>query len=113
MSTRIEISLKLPVKIKKKKNNLYVASCPALDVFSQGETSEEARTNIAQALYLFLRSCVERGTLDAVLRECGFTAVMEQGESPRIEGAVSEKDYVDVPLELLSRNKDQQRCHPA
>ena len=34
----------------------YVALCPDLDVASQGETVEEARTNLLEALELFLES---------------------------------------------------------
>ena len=50
----------------------YIAHCPALDVFSQGETEAAAVENLAEALQLFVESCRERGTLDAVLKECGF-----------------------------------------
>jgi predicted RNase H-like HicB family nuclease len=32
----------------------YVATCPELDVVSQGFTVEEARTNLSEAVQLFL-----------------------------------------------------------
>ncbi len=54
----IEITMRLPVKIVQKKK-WYVASCPSLDVVSQGETAEEARENLKEALFLFLDSCIE------------------------------------------------------
>lgn len=34
----------------------YVALCPELDVASQGETVEEARQNLAEAVQLFLET---------------------------------------------------------
>lgn len=34
----------------------YVALCPELDIASQGETVEEARTNLVEALELFFES---------------------------------------------------------
>ncbi len=37
-------------------NGGYVSLCPELDVASQGDTVEEARTNLVEALELFLES---------------------------------------------------------
>ncbi len=34
----------------------YVALCPELDIASQGETIEEARSNLLEALELFLET---------------------------------------------------------
>ena len=34
----------------------FVALCPELDVVSQGKTAEEARSNIAEAVELFLET---------------------------------------------------------
>jgi predicted RNase H-like HicB family nuclease len=34
----------------------YVALCPELDIASQGETLEEARNNLTEAIELFLES---------------------------------------------------------
>jgi predicted RNase H-like HicB family nuclease len=36
--------------------DLYVALCPELDIASQGETVETARTNLIEALELFFES---------------------------------------------------------
>ena len=45
---------------------------------------EEAKKNIAEALFMFFRSCFERGTLDAVLKQCGFRSmeVQDMGIGP-------------------------------
>ena len=39
-----------------KSGDLYVALCPEVDVASQGETVEEARTNLIEALQLFFET---------------------------------------------------------
>jgi predicted RNase H-like HicB family nuclease len=62
------MGIKLPAKIQNKEK-WYVASCPVLDVFTQGETEKQARQNLCEALTLFFTSCLARNTLDAVLNE--------------------------------------------
>lgn len=109
MSIRITLTAKLPIQIEKKAK-WFIASCPALDVASQGETRETAKKNIAEALTMFLRSCMERGTLDSVLRECGFKSVMEQGQEVEPH---SDQEYVDIPLHLLSQFEENHLCHRA
>jgi predicted RNase H-like HicB family nuclease len=39
-----------------RENELYVALCPEVDVASQGETVEEARHNLIEALELFFEA---------------------------------------------------------
>ena len=39
--------------IVEREDDGYVALCPELDIASQGETEEEARRNLAEALELF------------------------------------------------------------
>jgi len=39
--------------IIEKEDNIYVALCPELDIASQGETVEDARTNLIEAIELF------------------------------------------------------------
>ena len=40
--------------IIEKEDNMYVALCPEVDVASQGNTIEEARNNLQEAIELFL-----------------------------------------------------------
>ena len=42
--------------IVEKEGDGYVALCPELDVASQGATVEEARTNLVEAIELFLET---------------------------------------------------------
>jgi len=56
-------------------SDVYISSCPILDVVSQGETEEEAKNNLVEAVTAFAISCFERGTLEKVLEQCGFKPV--------------------------------------
>jgi len=51
MATTIQVTA-----IIERKGDGYVALCPELDVASQGDTIDEARTNLAEAVELFLES---------------------------------------------------------
>ncbi|MBS0619051.1 MAG: type II toxin-antitoxin system HicB family antitoxin [Spirochaetes bacterium] len=42
--------------IIEKEDDMYVALCPELDIASQGETIEEAKANLSEAVSLFLES---------------------------------------------------------
>jgi predicted RNase H-like HicB family nuclease len=68
MQVTIQFNATLPVKIAKR-GRVFVASCPVLDVHSQGDTDTQARDHLGEALSLFFVSCFERGVLDDVLKE--------------------------------------------
>lgn len=68
----ILIKCKLEAYIGLEKPGMYISYCPALDLYSQGDTRAEAKKNIKEATGLFLQSCIERQTLQRVLTECGF-----------------------------------------
>lgn len=55
-----------------REGDVYVSYWPTLDVYSQGDTRQEAAANLAEAIQLFVESCIERGTLKAVLAELGI-----------------------------------------
>ena len=55
-----------------REGGMYVAHCPQLDVASCGNTVEEARTNIAEAVRLFLEEAAKMGTLQDILDEAGY-----------------------------------------
>jgi len=42
--------------IIKKEDDMYVALCPELDIASQGNTVEEARQNLKEAIKMFLEN---------------------------------------------------------
>ena len=105
---QIIFNVELPAQVKRE-GKWYISCCPILDVCSQGETKEKALNNLIEALRLFLISCFERGTLDEVLRECGFEPV-------DVKGPIKEKPFpkrfesVNVPLPFYLKG-GQRHCH--
>ncbi|MDR1658950.1 MAG: type II toxin-antitoxin system HicB family antitoxin [Desulfovibrio sp.] len=64
----------MPVEVNFKPSDKYwIGSCPDLDLATQGETFERAEQNLREAIALFIESCLQRGTLDEVLRQAGYT----------------------------------------
>ena len=55
-----------------KEGKTYVAYSPELDVSSCGQTVDEARKNLKEALLGFLESAHDRGTLEEILAEAGY-----------------------------------------
>lgn len=100
----VRISMHLPAIITKK-GKWFVANCPILDVYSQGETEQKAKENLKEALSLFFISCYERGTLDSVLKSCGFKA------EHSLPAPTTESDYIDVPIPFIVDWDKQRRCH--
>lgn len=105
---QIMMNLRLPASVKKE-GKWYVACCPILDVFSQGETKEKALKNLTEALHLFFISCIERETLDEVLRKSGFTLLkkIQAGKKPFPKGLES----IDVSLPFKAGLRDPSLCH--
>jgi predicted RNase H-like HicB family nuclease len=71
----VGISLRLLCTIKQEGRNKWVTGCPKLDLFSQGKTEEEAKSSLREAIALWVEDCLERGTLEQALEECGFHKV--------------------------------------
>jgi predicted RNase H-like HicB family nuclease len=55
-----------------KEDDFYVALCPELDVSSFGETIQEAKASLEEALLAFLEECENMNTLKLVLEEAEF-----------------------------------------
>ena len=104
----IIFNMKLPCKLQKRKN-WVLASCPVLDVMSQGETENKAKKNLSEALSLFLVSCFERGTLDDVLKDCGFKSV--QPGNRLKQNKPGNFINVPVPLSWTKTHVLHNQCH--
>jgi len=107
MSVQVEMKIKLPIELTKKER-WYVASCPILDVHSQGETKKLARHNLIEALTVFFESCITHGTLDAVLKECGFRPAQKPVGKRR---NISRADYINIPIPLMVNTIEANQCH--
>ena len=84
-----------------REGDVYVSHCPVLDVYSQGDSEQEAGANLFEALQLFIQSCYERGTLDAVLKECGFTVDQDADAAPE-PPTIDLSRPITVPVALLA-----------
>jgi len=99
------LSLDVPVQTEKKDKHFVVGS-PDFDVWTQGETKQEAEANFQEALTLFFTSCIEAGTLFAVLQECSF-ALKKDSKGVvvrRQKKAGQAPDYINVAFPLLNRS---------
>ncbi len=101
---KVLFEIKLPVRIKKK-TNIYVSSCDVLDIHSQGNSEEEAKQNLIEALKLFITTCFERGTLDAALKDCGF-----QVRKIPMKFPFKHQDFVTVPIPFNARGTCLSEC---
>ena len=54
MSRRIELTA-----VIEKEDNMYLSLCPELDIASQGETPDEAKSNLVEAIELFYETASE------------------------------------------------------
>lgn len=93
----LELTMELPLSVKKEENQ-YVSSCPVLDVHSQGDTKKEAVNNLSEAVTLFITTCLEMGTLEQVLKECGFQVA--RPISKRNKKVSSPTFNVNIPLSI-------------
>jgi predicted RNase H-like HicB family nuclease len=59
--------------IIEREGDQYVALCPELDIASQGETVEEARKNLKEALELFFECASEQEVRDRLHNEVFIT----------------------------------------
>jgi predicted RNase H-like HicB family nuclease len=102
----LKFELKVPVEVHKGAT-AFIARCPIFDVSSQGKTPGEAKKNLADALFLFVTTCFEMGTLDEVMKECGF----KPGRG--VTGKLSlkkDQELLSVPFPFMVSNQ-RQVCH--
>jgi len=64
-----------------KEDDVYVALSPELNVSSFGETIDEAKESIREAIEGFLEECREMESLNEVLEESGFLRVENNWQS--------------------------------
>lgn len=55
-----------------KEGDVYVSMCPDLNVSSFGDTIEEAKKCLLEAVEGFIEECERMGTVNEVLEESGF-----------------------------------------
>jgi predicted RNase H-like HicB family nuclease len=55
-----------------KEGDVYVALSPELNVSSFGDSIEDAKMSLKEAIEAFIEECEKMGTLEDVLEESGF-----------------------------------------
>lgn len=60
----------------------FVAHAMPLDVMSSGQTPEDARNALDEAVQLFLATATEIGTLEEILLEAGYEVNADRWDSP-------------------------------
>ncbi|MDI6729336.1 MAG: hypothetical protein QMD44_10490 [Thermodesulfovibrionales bacterium] len=68
----MNINLKIEVF---KEDDVYVALAPELSVSSFGDTIEDAKKSLKEAIEAFIEECEHMGSLDEVLEESGFQKI--------------------------------------
>lgn len=75
------VVLQLSALVRREKES-WLAGCPSLDVYTQGETADEAKANLREAVELWIDSCIERNTLGKALQELGWFRVPPGTSAP-------------------------------
>ena len=66
-----------------------------------------AKKNIVEALTGFVMTCLEMGTLETVLKDCGFKPF----SMPRPKKLAPKSSYVNIPIHLLTQSDTPNNCH--
>lgn len=105
----VEIILKLVIGAREDKEaGAWVGYCPALGIYSQGESADEALTAIQSASLLYVEHCYRRKLLDDVLNRQGFSpgssaegAASASDQMILIRNSYQHTSSIDVPLHLI------------
>ena len=95
MALGAELNIKIPYKLKKRKNHC-LSICPTIGVCSQGETEEKAIENLKEAVSLFIISCIEKGTLDTVLKDCDLS--LKKHKTYKTTHIPKNINTIDIPI---------------
>lgn len=77
----IPIQARVPV-IMMKEGKRFVAYTPALDLSTSGRTFEQAKKRFEEAVQIFIEETTQRGTIERVLENYGWTRIRQQWAPP-------------------------------
>lgn len=78
-----------------REGDVYVAVCRELNVSSFGDTIEDAKISLKEAVEAFIEECATMGTLNEILEESGF-----QEESKPCEAWVPRMPVLEEKLAI-------------
>lgn len=73
MGETIKLDVQLRAFVRRETRNRWIAVCPKIDVVTQGKSADDAKRCLDEAVQLWFEDCIERGTLQQALRECGLS----------------------------------------
>jgi predicted RNase H-like HicB family nuclease len=104
--------------------DVFVGFCPRFNVYSQGESAEEAKDAVGSAICLRLRTAFDHGRIETVLRQAGLDRLLSKDSITRLspddefvcftfkEGVeVSEIAQLRVPIGALLNQRNQECQH--
>ena len=74
---------------------VFVSHCPTLNVYSQGESEEEALEAIKEAVTLHVTTAFDFNRLDKVLHKAGFEKFMLD---PTVDAVKSPAEFIKVEM---------------
>jgi predicted RNase H-like HicB family nuclease len=90
-----------------------VSYCPALKIYSHGQTADEAKENLIKTITLYVETCFERGILGQTLKNSGFVPHPSEESVPVQDIAdeyieIQEQKFetafdIEVPLNLIAQ----------
>jgi predicted RNase H-like HicB family nuclease len=103
MGEMIKLDVQLRAFVRRETAKRWVAVCPKINVASQGTSGDDAKRCLTEAVELWFEDCIERGTLEEALRECGFrTATREEAETFPEHVVLTRDEEPDVLGDLFS-----------
>jgi predicted RNase H-like HicB family nuclease len=97
MAETIKLEIQLRAFVRRDTQKRWIAVCPKLDVTTQGKSAADAKRCLEEAVELWFEDCLDRGTLQQALRECGFrTASREEAEVASEHVIVTRETEPDV-----------------
>src|SRR5262245_48703204 len=78
MGETIKLDIRLRAFVRRETGKRWIAVCPKIDVVTQGTSEDDAKRCLDEAIQLWFEDCIERGTLEQALRECGFRTVTRE-----------------------------------
>ena len=84
---------RLPIMIFREGKS-FVSYAPNLDLSSCGDTQEEAKRNLGDAIAILIEECLKDGTLEDVLRSCGW----REKRKPSRQWLPPEFEFSQIPI---------------
>jgi predicted RNase H-like HicB family nuclease len=92
MAEIIKLEIQLQAFVRRETRSRWIAVCPKIDVATQGTSMDDAKRCLDEAVELWFEDCIERGTLQEALRECGFRIATREDADPAADRIVMTRD---------------------